>query len=131
MRVAATQPSTGTIENGSGLAVKQGPRGRGVFATRRFAEGEVVETCPTVEVADGDVTGRLGDYVFTSVKQGDVLLVLGYGMLYNHSADPNLEYLQDEPSRISFLTVRTVRPGEELTIDYGAEWWDTRGLEPA
>jgi hypothetical protein len=23
-----------------------------------------------------------------------------------------------------------VRPGEELTIDYGDEWWETRGLEP-
>jgi hypothetical protein len=33
-------------------------------------KGEVVETCPTVELADADVTGRLNDYVFTSVKAG-------------------------------------------------------------
>jgi hypothetical protein len=129
--VAATQRFARGVETGSGLAVKEGTHGRGVFATRRFAKGELVEICPTVEVADAEVTGHLGDYVFTSVNAGDVLLVLGYGMLYNHSPDPNLEYVQDEPSTITFLALRTVQPGDELTIDYGDEWWETRGLEPA
>src|SRR3954452_11825939 len=83
--------------SGSGLTVTHGPRGRGVSATRRFAKGEVIEACPTVEVAEGDVTGRLNDYVFASVTDGDVLLVLGYGMLYNHSPNPNVQYVQDDP----------------------------------
>jgi uncharacterized protein len=127
--VAKKQPDSG-VETGTGLTIKQGPRGRGVFATRRFAKGEVVETCHTVEVGDDDATGRLNDYVFTSVTEGDVLLVLGNGMLYNHSTDPNVEYVQDEPTTIIFRTLRKVQPGEELTIDYGDEWWETRGLEP-
>ena len=126
----AKKRSAERVEIGSGLTVADGPRGRGVFATRRFAKGEVVETCPTVEVADAEVTGRLNDYVFTSVTDGDVLLVLGHGMLYNHSPDPNVEYVQDEPSTITFRALRKVRPGDELTIDYGDEWWATRGLEP-
>ena len=117
-------------QNGSGVTVGEGPHGRGVFATRAFAKGEVVESCPTVELADADVTGRLNDYVFSSVTEGDLLLVLGYGMLYNHSAKPNVEYLQDEPTTIVFRALRSVRPGDELTIDYGEEWWETRGLEP-
>jgi len=83
-----------------------------------------------VEVADSEVTGRLDDYVYTSVRDGDVLLVLGYGMLYNHSANPNVEYVQDEPSMLRFRALRTVMPSEELTIDYGETWWETRGLEP-
>jgi SET domain-containing protein len=114
-----------------GLAIKHGRHGRGVFATRRFAKGDVVETCPTVQVPDREIAGHLRDYVFSSVRQGDVVLVLGYGMLYNHSADPNLEYEQDDPSSITFFAVRIVQPGDELTIDYGEEWWETRGVEPA
>ena len=91
---------------------------------------ELVETCPTVELAGSEVTGKLGDYVYLSVKEGDVVLVLGYGMLYNHAANPNLEYLQQEPSMIAFQARRDVRQGEELTIDYGKEWWETRGRTP-
>jgi SET domain-containing protein len=126
----AKKPSPQGVEIGSGLTVAHGPHGRGVFATRAFAKGEVIENCPTVEVADDDVTGRLNDYVFTSVTDGDVLLVLGHGMLYNHSKDPNVEYVQDDPTTITFRALRKVRPGDELTIDYGEEWWETRGLEP-
>jgi len=126
----AKKESADGIERGPGITVTHGPRGRGVFAARRFAKGEVIEACPTVELADADVTGRLNDYVFTSVTEGDVLLVLGHGMLYNHSADPNVEYVQDDPSTITFRALRKVRPGDELTIDYGEEWWETRGLEP-
>jgi uncharacterized protein len=115
---------------GSGLKVKQGRHGRGVFATRRFAKGDVIETCPTVQVADAEVKGTLRDYVFASIEERDSALALGYGMLYNHSPDPNVEYVQDEPTTIIFLALRTVRPGDELTIDYGEEWWETRGRTP-
>jgi hypothetical protein len=113
-----------------GLEIREGRLGRGVFATRPFAAGEPVEDCPTLEVPDAEVTGVLSDYVFNSVEEGEVLLLLGFGMLYNHSAEPNLDYVQYEPRVITFVAARDVRAGEELTIDYGADWWDGRGLRP-
>jgi SET domain-containing protein len=51
-------------------------------------------------------------------------------MLYNHADEANVEYVQDGPRTITFLTTRAVEPGEELCIDYGEEWWETRGLTP-
>jgi len=114
----------------AGVAVGRGRHGRGVFATRRFAEGESVEVCPTLQVPDSDVSGTLGDYVFGSFDDGEVVLLLGFGMLYNHSPSPNLEYFQDDPEMITFVATRAIKRGEELTIDYGAEWWEQRGLEP-
>src|SRR3954454_22095195 len=115
-----------------GVEIKEGPYGRGVFAIRAFAKGEAVESCPTLELPEDTVTGRLGDYVFGSAEdEHEVILLLGYGMLYNHSYEANCEYIQDGPRVITFVTTRDVEAGEELTIEYGEEWWATRNLEPA
>ena len=115
----------------AGLEIKDGRYGRGVFTTRRFAKGEAVESCPTLELPGDEVVGQLGDYVFGSNESEDeVILLLGFGMLYNHSAEPNVEYVQDAPRVITFVALRPVEPGDELTIDYGEEWWATRNREP-
>ena len=114
----------------AGVTVGPSRHGRGVLAARAFAKGDSVEACPTLQLPDADVVGELGDYVFGSGTDGQVLLLLGFGMLYNHSAEPNLEYYQDAPDLITFVAARDIEAGEELTIDYGREWWEGRGLEP-
>jgi hypothetical protein len=115
----------------SGLEIGEGRRGRGVFAARAFAADEKVEVCPSIEVPRSETTGVLADYVFDSASgRKAVLLVLGYGMLYNHSYDPNVEYEQDDDGVVTFYAMRAIAPGEELTITYGREWWTERGIEP-
>jgi hypothetical protein len=111
-----------------GLVVREGPRGRGVFATRTFAEGETVEVCPTVEISEGG--GDLADYLFESTNEGMFLVVLGFGMLYNHSSEPNLEYFQENEAALSFVAQRQIEKDDELTISYGDEWWSARGETP-
>ncbi len=115
---------------GAGLEVREGRYGRGVFATRRFARGKAVEVCPTLPLPDAEVSGLLSDYVFKSLSEGEVLLILGFGMLYNHSAEPNLEYVQESPETMTFVALKPIARGDELFIDYGEEWWETRELEP-
>jgi uncharacterized protein len=116
----------------SGLEVREGRRGRGVFAARAFAAGDDVEICPSVEVPRDETRGGvLADYVFDSERRrGAVILLLGYGMLYNHATDPNLEYDQDDAGVVTFSAIRSIAPGEELTISYGDGWWAARGSEP-
>jgi SET domain-containing protein len=114
-----------------GIEVAEGRLGRGVFALQPFSQGDVVEVCPTLEVPDADVGGLLGDYAFSTHEEGQLILLLGFGMLYNHSPEPNVEYVEDGPRTIAFVALRDIEPGEELTIDYGEEWWETRELEPA
>jgi uncharacterized protein len=111
-----------------GLVVREGPRGRGVFATRTFAEGETVEVCPTVEISEGG--GDLADYLFESTNEGMFLVVLGFGMLYNHSSEPNLEYFQENEAALAFVAQRRIEKDDELTISYGDEWWSARGETP-
>ena len=99
-----------------------------MFANRTFAEGETVEVCPTVEISEGG--GDLADYLFESTNEGMFLVVLGFGMLYNHSSEPNLDYFQENGAALAFVAQRQIDKGEELTISYGDEWWSARGETP-
>ena len=111
--------------------MRDGRVGRGVFAARAFETGEAVEVCPTVEIDGSEAEGVLADYVFDSARRRSrVVLVLGYGMLYNHADDPNLEYEQDDDGVVTFFAARDIAEGEELTISYGSEWWDERDQTP-
>ena len=99
-----------------------------MFANRTFAEGETVEVCPTVEISEGG--GDLADYLFESTNEGMFLVVLGFGMLYNHSSEPNLDYYQENEAALAFVAQRQIDKGDELTISYGDEWWSARGETP-
>jgi uncharacterized protein len=113
------------------LEVRRGRRGRGVFAARPFREGDVIEVCPTVNVPDEDVPeGAVRQYVFGSRQPGKVMLVMGYGMLYNHSSTPNMFHRSAGRQLIEFVALRDIDEGEELTHDYGPEYWVDRGKDP-
>lgn len=108
-----------------GLIVAYGEHGRGVFTLMPIAKGEVVEVAPSVELP---VTG-MQDYVYAGQVESLSRIVFGYGMLYAHSNEPNIQ--ADHGATCStFVALRDIKEGEELVQDYGPEWWSTRGLEP-
>ena len=100
-------------------------KGRGVFARRAIAEGEVIESCPVLvvqaeEVRNGTAWTRLGEYCF-DWGRGTVALALGYGSLYNHSYEPNARY-EDIGGRTKlFVAIRDIETGEEITVNYNGE----------
>ena len=56
---------------------------------------------------------------------------MGWGSIYNHSEDNNTAYWHDQDrDLIIFYTTRKVAKGEQLFINYGREWWDSRDLKP-
>jgi hypothetical protein len=64
--------------------------GYGVFAREDIRKGEILETAPFIEIPKEVVytsqPNLLQDYVFTShVNKGHVIVVFGYGSMYNHS----------------------------------------------
>jgi hypothetical protein len=114
-----------------GIRIKEGPHGRGVYADRDFDEGETIEVCPTIEIDEEDAGGILGDFVLKSnVGPNGNVLMLGYGSLYNHSSDASAQYEQYTDDSLAFVATRYITKGEEITIDYGEEWWESRELEP-
>jgi SET domain-containing protein len=102
--------------------------GRGVFATKNFRSGEVIEICPVVPIPrklikDKNPTGLqdfLENWLFEWENdfQSDAM-VLGYGMIYNHSENPNAKYEMDfEKNIVTFRASKKIKKGEEIFIDY-------------
>jgi uncharacterized protein len=122
-------PSSGPL-----YAARSRRHGRGVFAGRRFRPGEVLECCPILRISARDRarlerTGLRG-YVYQRAR-GAGAIALGMGSLYNHSAEPNAEYeLVPEEETLVIRALRTIVPGEEITICYTDEselWFAPRG----
>tara|TARA_R100000995_G_scaffold7260_1_gene3231 strand:- start:4458 stop:4835 length:378 start_codon:yes stop_codon:yes gene_type:complete len=109
--------------------------GYGVFATSLIRAGETVEMCPYVIMDEGQIedTSILHDYLFgTPYEDADCLLApLGYAMLYNHSSNPNAEWAVEEKEVdfVRFFALRDIQVGEEITHDYGVDYWNSREEE--
>lgn len=116
-------------------------RGRGVFAGRAFAAGEIVETAPVLllKVPFDRLPELLKTYVFDwevlAGVPGTHAVALGFGSLYNHANPANLCYRADaRASRILYVAARGIDAGDELTINYNAqggvaEWPDDNWFE--
>jgi SET domain-containing protein len=102
--------------------------GLGVFAKDNLDEGTLIETSPVIVMSAEDRKSidqtLLHDYIF---EWGEDLkscaMALGYVPLYNHSYASNCEYeMEFKLQRISIKTVRPIKKGEELFINYNGDW---------
>ena len=129
------------------LAPTGDPRGMGVFASRDIEEGEVVEISPILllETVFEDMEIALKRQVFNWERlasfPGASAIALGYGSMYNHNNPANMRYSSAfDGLAVSFIAVRPIARGEELTINYnrtGGEpvsvedvWFETCGVVP-
>jgi len=103
-----------------------------VLSKTQFAKGEIIEICPIIFVGmEAKGIDRLKDFIFeiekTGTKGGMWGLVLGYGSLYKHSETPNVEYAYNRANRqMYFKAGRVIQAHEELTINYGKDYWEER-----
>lgn len=102
--------------------------GYGVFAAKDIDEGELLETCPFVEVPEEAIYAHqniLQYYVFEShLKPKHLVLVFGNGSMYNTSKDPSayVSLNRKDPKRLlNYISTRPIRRGEEIFINYGRD----------
>lgn len=107
---------------------KSSTHGYGVFATQSIKKGEIIEECYIIISRKGG-DKALEDYYF-DVK-GKYGIFTGFGIIYNHSDDPNADYTINVNRRLATIKAkRSIRKGEEIHISYGDEWFSSRNIKP-
>jgi uncharacterized protein len=103
-------------------------KGRGIFTSENIDEDIIVEISPVIVMSREerkllDKT-LLHDYIFEwGHDNKQCCIALGYVSLYNHSYQSNCEYVMDyEEGLIRVKTMRFIKKGEELFINYNGDW---------
>lgn len=125
-------------------------KGLGVITTVAVPVATCVEACPVLVWEDAGVAkdiwikpskttnDSLFHYLLPWKTQGTLegarAVCLGWGMVYNHSNDPNVGYVyrEDENSRyfIDYYSLKDIKAGEELVVSYAPSsmlWFDPKG----
>lgn len=104
---------------------------QGVFANQDILEGEIIESCPLLQLAwraqyQSDPT--IKTYMWANKKcnckdcklQSPIAYFpLGYGSLYNHSDEPNVSVtINWKDQTATFKAMKTILVEEELLIKY-------------
>lgn len=85
--------------------------GKGLFATSKIQEGEVIGTIPFNPVEED------GPYVLWIDHDTGVRVDCDLKFI-NHSPEPNACYCED----LDVVALKDIEPGEEITHDYGDDW---------
>lgn len=111
-----------------------GNKGRGVFATRSYIKGDLIEECPVLvlDAQDRDIIDKtkLYNYYYAWGDDGELAAIaLGYGSLYNHSYTPNARYERDEQKDvIRIVALVKIKAEDEITVNYNGKPDDTSKL---
>jgi SET domain-containing protein len=98
--------------------------GFGVFAISDIKSGELIEECHHIPLSQKfyEIDKFLQTYVFSWPKGNGRMatVALGYGGMYNHSRDANVDWVTDEKRNLFiFKAIRDIKCGDELFINYG------------
>ena len=109
-------------------------KGKGVFTKENIAADKIIEQSPVIVMSAEDRVNLdktlLHDYIFAwGEKKEKCCVALGFVSMYNHSYQSNCEYFMDfEEETIQIKTVKNIKAGEELTINYNGDWNDKKKI---
>ena len=109
-------------------------KGRGVFAKKTIPGNTFIEISPVIVMSKADRQWLdktlMHDYIFEwGTSKDKCCVALGLVSMYNHSYKSNCEYFMDfDNDTISVKTVKDIKKGTELTINYNGNWNDPAKL---
>ncbi len=107
--------------------VKRSSAGLGLFATSDFKKGDFIIEYTGEHIPTEEADRRGGKYLFILT---DEITIDGKGRentarYINHCCKPNAEAeTDDDEMKIRILAKKAIKPGEEITYDYGKEYWN-------
>lgn len=107
------------------LRVGKSKTGKGLFAVDKIPKGVWIIEYIGKEIPKKDQKKKEGKYLFTINKDRmvDGNIPQNIARYINHSCKPNCE--ADGPREHAYISsLHTIKPGEELTYDYGKEYFD-------
>jgi uncharacterized protein len=103
-------------------------KGNGIKATEDIDADTIIEISPVL-VMDAKARALLDqtllhDYIFIwGDDETECAMALGFVSIYNHNYLASAEYEMDfDAKTISIKTVRDIKKGEEITINYNGDW---------
>jgi len=103
-------------------------KGKGIVATDNIENDEVIEICPILILSDLEdefiriKSDFLKYYTLELIKKNKNVLLNGYGLLYNHSFEPNSDiFYEKDDNFIIFKAIKNIIKGEEITFNYDFE----------
>lgn len=108
------------------VVVKRSQAGLGLFAGTSFTKGELVIEYTGERISEAEANRRGGKYLF---ELNDDWTIDGKGRdnlarYINHSCRPNCEpELHEDETRVFIYAKKNIAPGEELTYDYGTDYF--------
>lgn len=105
--------------------ISDGEYNRGVFAKTNISKGTLMHEAPVLvypnEEHEHIEKTALADYAF-EYGIGRSCILLGYGMLFNHSYEPNATYeINFENNTFDFFAYKDIEAGEEIFINYNGD----------
>ncbi len=116
-----------SAKNENKYQVKKSSAGLGLFATTEFKKGDLVIEYTGERITEVEANIRGGKYLF---ELNDNWTIDGKGRentarYLNHSCKPNCyPELDDKEEHIYIYAKRSIKPGEELTYNYGKMYFD-------
>lgn len=100
--------------------------GKGVYAMRDFAKGELIESAPVLTLTPTERKHLektvFNYYVYPWRSTRSAAVALGYGSIYNHSFEPNADWKQDfRGENMTYRAIKDIKKGEEITVNYNGE----------
>jgi len=99
--------------------------GRGAFALKDYAKGDVIEICPGILQKTEEANGNIRDYLFR-YDEDFSMVGFGYCSMYNHSDKPNATWEIIDDEKIKIIVTKPISAGDEIFVSYGDEYWKTR-----